>query len=100
MCKWFTHLNSRFRAIDKFTQSSKTKTVARGTGLDLAICHEIIKAQDGRIWVENNPESRLTFSFLLPYQQYPFKNGRASRDRSETTSLNLYTKVLKTLDIL
>ena len=51
---------------EKFTQSSKTKTGAGGTGLGLAICKEIIKAHEGEIWAENNPNGGTTFSFVLP----------------------------------
>ncbi len=54
---------------DRFTQSSKTKTGAGGTGLGLSICKEIIKAHDGKIWAENNPQGGATFSFLLPYER-------------------------------
>jgi len=54
---------------DKFVQSSKTKTGAGGTGLGLAICKGIIKAHNGKIWAENNPEGGATFSFVLPYEQ-------------------------------
>jgi PAS domain S-box-containing protein len=54
---------------NKFIQSSKTKTGAGGTGLGLAISKEIIKAHNGKIWAENNPEGGSTFSFMLPYEQ-------------------------------
>ncbi len=54
---------------DKFSQSSRTSTGAGGTGLGLTICKEIIKAHNGRIWVENNQEGGATFSFILPYRQ-------------------------------
>jgi two-component system, sensor histidine kinase LadS len=54
---------------DKFTQSSKTNTGAGGKGLGLAICKEIIKAHNGKIWAENNLEGGATFSFMLPYEQ-------------------------------
>lgn len=52
---------------DKFIQSSKTKTGAGGTGLGLAICHEMVKAHNGKIWVENNPGPGVSFKFILPY---------------------------------
>ncbi|NDF11949.1 MAG: HAMP domain-containing protein [Proteobacteria bacterium] len=52
---------------DKFIQSSKTKTGAGGTGLGLAICSEIIREHQGRIWAENNSESKgATLSFTIP----------------------------------
>jgi len=53
---------------DKFTQSTRTKTGAGGTGLGLAISYEFIKAHNGKIWAENNPEGGATFSFMLPYE--------------------------------
>jgi signal transduction histidine kinase len=59
---------------DKYTQSSKTKTGDGGTGLGLAICKEIIKAHNGKIWAENNSEGGATFIFMLPYEQM---GGRA-----------------------
>ncbi|MBP7189998.1 MAG: PAS domain-containing protein [Rickettsiaceae bacterium] len=50
-----------------FTQSSRTKTSAGGTGIGLSICRNIIAAHDGKIWVENNPDGRgCTFSFCIP----------------------------------
>jgi len=49
-----------------FTQSSKTKTKAGGTGLGLTICQEIISAHKGKIWAENNQDEGATFSFLIP----------------------------------
>jgi PAS domain S-box-containing protein len=51
---------------EKFTQSSKTKTGAGGTGLGLAICKEIIEYHSGKIFVKNNDQTGVTFSFILP----------------------------------
>jgi len=52
---------------DVFTQSSKTKTRAGGSGLGLSVCREIITAHHGIIWAENNGEGPgSTFSFILP----------------------------------
>ncbi|MBU2512407.1 response regulator [bacterium] len=59
-------LNSVF---EKFSQSSRTKTGAGGTGLGLTICKEIVKAHGGEIWAENNPKGGAIFSFILPYKQ-------------------------------
>ncbi len=52
-----------------FSQSSRTKTGAGGTGIGLAICKEIIHAHQGKIWAENNPEGGATFYIILPYEQ-------------------------------
>ena len=54
---------------DKFIQSSKTNTGAGGTGLGLAICKEILKAHEGKIWVENNPHGGSSFCFTFPLNQ-------------------------------
>ena len=53
---------------EKFVQSSKTKTGAGGTGLGLAICREVIKAHNGQILAEANPEGGAIFRFSLPRQ--------------------------------
>ena len=51
---------------DKFTQSSKTKSNAGGSGLGLSICREIILAHNGSIWAENNPDGGSIFRFQIP----------------------------------
>lgn len=54
---------------EKFVQSRLTKSGAGGTGLGLSICKQIIKDHQGKIWVENNPESGTTFHFTLPVKK-------------------------------
>lgn len=50
-----------------FNESSHTKNKAGGKGLGLAICDEVIKAHNGKIWAENNKnEKGSTFHFILP----------------------------------
>ncbi|MBU2514300.1 PAS domain S-box protein [bacterium] len=51
---------------DKFTQSSKTRSVSGGTGLGLSISKQIIIDHGGKIWAENNETGGATFHFVLP----------------------------------
>jgi PAS domain S-box-containing protein len=41
-------------------------TKSEGLGMGLPINKRIIEAHDGRLWVENDPDGGLTFSFTLP----------------------------------
>ncbi|MDF1518555.1 MAG: ATP-binding protein [Lutibacter sp.] len=38
----------------------------RGTGLGLVICHDFIKRNHGKIWIENNDEKGTSIKFTLP----------------------------------
>lgn len=52
---------------DAFTQSSKTRTNAGGTGLGLPICKEIVEAgHGGRIWARNLETGGACFTVVLP----------------------------------
>ena len=52
---------------DKFIQIGRTPGPgAKGTGLGLAICKEIMRRQNGSIWVESEEEKGSTFSFTVP----------------------------------
>ena len=50
---------------DKFVRANPAADVP-GLGLGLAICHTIIEAHGGRIWVENLPDGGADFAFTLP----------------------------------
>ena len=55
-----------FEAVfDKFVQSSKTKTGAGGTGLGLAICREIVRAHQGGIRAQSNPDKQAGTTFVV-----------------------------------
>ena len=58
------------RIFDKFyrTDSSDSQN-AYGYGLGLYVCRQLVEAQGGRIWAENNPDGGLIFSFSLPVYQ-------------------------------
>lgn len=50
---------------DAFSESSSTARNSGGKGLGLAICLEIVKAHNGKIWAENR-EKGTAFHILLP----------------------------------
>lgn len=41
-------------------------TKSRGMGVGLEVCRSIIESHVGKIWVENNADCGVTFSFVLP----------------------------------
>lgn len=52
---------------EKFYRIQKDRsTIGHGSGLGLSIAKEIIKAHNGRIWVESNVGEGSTFFFALP----------------------------------
>jgi signal transduction histidine kinase len=55
------------RLFTKFfrVDNSDTRDIG-GTGLGLALVHEIIHAHQGKVWVESTPGSGSTFFFTLP----------------------------------
>jgi len=38
----------------------------QGSGLGLVLCKELVEKNDGRIWVESEPERGSSFTFALP----------------------------------
>lgn len=60
------------RLFNKFVTKSH-----HGIGLGLYISKNLIEAQGGRIWAENNKEGNgATFSFALPARDYSFETPR------------------------
>ncbi len=54
------------RIFEKFAQVGDGQAVG-GSGLGLALCRELVKAQGGAIWVESSPGQGATFTFTLPW---------------------------------
>jgi PAS domain S-box-containing protein len=51
-----------------FRVSDEVASTFSGLGLGLFISSEIVKNQDGRIWVESTPKEGATFCFSLPFK--------------------------------
>ncbi len=60
----------RERIFERFYQVDPSRSGGEGTGLGLAICKHIVEAHEGRLWVEDNLESKDgkggCFKFTLP----------------------------------
>lgn len=55
------------RLFQRFVQLDGSMTRQYGgVGLGLAVCKELVEAQDGYIWVESEPDRGSTFTFSLP----------------------------------
>lgn len=61
-------------------------TKENGTGLGLAVAHQIVSQHGGRIKVENNLDKGMTFSVILPLRNLPldtiWREGGANPSRS------------------
>jgi two-component system sensor histidine kinase KdpD len=51
---------------ERFYRGKRTQESVAGTGMGLSIARDIIRAHQGRLWVENAPEGGAQFSFTLP----------------------------------
>ncbi len=54
---------------EKFTQSSRTDDGSGGKGIGLAICSQIVREHQGRIWAENRPGKGLLTTIIFPATQ-------------------------------
>jgi signal transduction histidine kinase len=60
-------LRDQERIFDRFQRVNNGPTSsAQGAGLGLYICHAIVEAHGGHIWVESTLHQGSTFSFSLP----------------------------------
>ena len=67
------------KIFDPFYRIEQTEQgVTPGLGLGLYISSEIIKRQQGRIWVESEEGQGATFCFTLPLNRGPEDNGNSS----------------------
>jgi two-component system sensor histidine kinase KdpD len=66
------------RVFERFRQAATGGGSRRaGVGLGLAICHEIVRAHGGALWVSDNTPTGSVFSVVLPARQ-PARNRRGS----------------------
>jgi signal transduction histidine kinase len=71
---------------ERFHQAGTEATPrATGVGLGLAICHEIVRAHGGAIWVADNKPTGSVFSVVLPLRQ-PARDRPGTRRATMATS--------------
>ncbi len=63
--------NHQHKIFERFVQGDRSydqtgRTKARGTGIGLTICQNIVKQHNGRIWVESHQGKGSCFRFMLP----------------------------------
>ena len=70
-------------AVDKVFDAFWT-TKSSGTGMGLTVCHSIIEAHGGRIWIERNDEAGCTFFVELPAAISPEPRATAADPKEAT----------------
>jgi CheY-like chemotaxis protein len=70
-------------------QSNK---IYRGTGIGLAICKQLVKLLDGKIWFESTPGNGTVFYFSIPYINYSV-NETVKKKSSTSDPSHLLDKI-------
>ncbi|AZL15256.1 sodium:solute symporter family transporter [Rickettsiales endosymbiont of Stachyamoeba lipophora] len=60
---------------EPFTIGSKTRNMAGGRGIGLALCKKVIELHQGRIWADNNQDKGSVFTFVLPIRYSKVTQG-------------------------
>lgn len=77
---------------EPFTQSSRTKTGAGGSGLGLFIVKKIIEAHRGKIWSCNNHDKGASFIIMLPLMK---EKGKAlNAGKFDVSSAKTFRNIL------